>query len=168
MTVLRFCLLERLLQALVIWPPVRLDPLPDLVVRRRKAWQVQRLAMKRVERHDAGRVLAGIKIGAVRRAVQIDHIARMRGDQHRSAQPVEEVVEALEVPVGVGQGARGGAQARREPLGHMRAGMWHRNDEGRRAGPEAEKIHQTEGSRAGVKRWNSPRSTSACTAVMSG
>ena len=34
MTVLRFRLLERLLQALVIWPPVRLDPLPDLYAER--------------------------------------------------------------------------------------------------------------------------------------
>ena len=48
-----------------------------------------------------GHALARIEAGTIGRTVQIDDIARMRGDQNGCAQRLGEVVELRHMPVGV-------------------------------------------------------------------
>src|SRR5438128_12274941 len=92
----------------------------------------------------------------------------MGRDEHRCAEPIEEVVQALEVPIGIGQRPRSGAQTRRKPFGNEGAGVRHGNEERRRAGAVLVELHQSEGSSPGANRWKAPASTSAWMAVISG
>ena len=75
----------------------------------------------------------------VGRAVGVDHVARMRGDEHRSAERVGEVVQALEMPVGVGERARSRAVSRASiARRHVRADVRHRQQQRSRALAQAE------------------------------
>ena len=159
-------------QLVVIRPPVPLAPRGHLALARQLAGQVNDRPRNRVDRYEARRVLARVEIGVVRRPVQIDHVPRMRRDEHRSAEIVEEVVETVDVPVGVGQRDRRlgepGANLRRD----VGAGVRHRDEQRARAAAETEEVHQrasgTDGSSPGTKRWNAPASTSRRIASMSG
>ena len=96
----------------VIGLPVLGDASGDLRLGHFLTVQVERLLVERVDRHHTSSVLPGIKVGVVRRPVKVDDVARVRRDQHRSAELVERVIERLEMPVGIGQGAGGRRQAR--------------------------------------------------------
>jgi hypothetical protein len=62
----------------------------------------------------------------------------VRGHQHRGAKFVGEVVQALEVPVGVGHVARFGGEAGGQRGRHVRADMRHRDQQRARALAETE------------------------------
>ncbi|MNT90874.1 hypothetical protein D3C72_2318810 [compost metagenome] len=89
--------------------------------------------IKGIDRAQAGDALAGIQAGAVGRAVQIDHITRMRGYEDGSPQVFGKRIQPLHVPVGVGHLAGLVGKACRQRWRHISAGMGHGDQQGLRA-----------------------------------
>ncbi|MCY1219687.1 hypothetical protein D9M72_316720 [compost metagenome] len=126
-------------QRLMVWAPDRGAARGDFrVVGAVAAIGVQRRLVEGVDRAQAGGVLAGIQVGIVGRAVQVDHVARMRGDQHRGAEFAGKAVQAFQVPVGVGHGAGLGGEALRDRSRQVRADVRHRYQQRARAAMQGE------------------------------
>jgi hypothetical protein len=131
--------LELGLQLAVVRLPDGVTALGDFLVARHVGGVgIHRRVVEGVDRTQAGDALAGVQAGAVRRTVQVDHVARVRGREHRGAQRVGEVVELLEVPVGVGHVARFVGEARGQRGRHMGADVRHRDEQRARALAKAE------------------------------
>ena len=105
--------------------PDGLASLRDLGLVGQVAGPVERRGVEAVDRTQVGDALPRIEAGAIGRPVQVDDVARVGGDQHRGAQFVREVVQALQVPVGVGHLARLICEARRELRRHVGADLMH-------------------------------------------
>src|SRR5690606_26094042 len=69
----------------------------------------------------AGGVLAGIQRGVVRRAVEVDHVARVARADDRGAQLAGKGVQARDVPVGIRHAAGAVGQARGDVGGKFAA-----------------------------------------------
>src|SRR6218665_2788390 len=103
LTVNRTKPIELRTQRIVVWLPVRLAAPFDLRRVGLATGAVQRLAAEGLGRAEAGRGLARIQADAVRRAVDIDCIARQPRAEHRGAHVPRETIERFEMPVGVAQ-----------------------------------------------------------------
>ena len=136
----------------VIRLPIMLDALLHFRFVRFAAGEIERLAVEGIDRYDPRGVLARIEIGVVRRAVEVDDIARVRGDEHAGAELVEKVVKPFEMPVGVRQRAGRRRKAGKERLGDDGPRMRHRHEERRAARSKAARLHQCDGSRFATKR----------------
>ncbi len=91
------------------------------------------MAVEGIDRTQAGSVLSRIQIGVVRRAIEIDHIARMGGDYHRRANFFQKIIQRFQMPVGIGQLECGVGHADGYVFRHMGAHMGHRYQQRRSA-----------------------------------
>ena len=89
------------LQPLMVGQPDGAQPLGPLFVAGRFAFPVKRVAGEVVLRDQTGRKLAGIERRVVGRPVQVGDIARPDGLEGRDAQFVGEIVQPVEMPVGI-------------------------------------------------------------------
>ena len=117
-------------QRLVIGPPPAFAAGGDLLARGRHI-PPHRLAAEGLGGHQPGRRHARVQARAVGRAVQVDHIARLRRDHDRGAERGDEVVDDRQVPVGVGK--RGGlrGEAGGDVRGQAGADVRHRHQQRR-------------------------------------
>ena len=74
------------LQRVVIRQPVTVATAHDLVVAGQRVRRIQRRLVERVDRHEPGRVLPGIQVLVVGRAVQVDDVTRVRRHEDRCAE----------------------------------------------------------------------------------
>ena len=101
----------------------------------------QRLAVEHHVGEQAGGG-GGVERRVVRRAVEVDDVARVARRQGRGPQLGSEVVEQRDVPVGVDQRARGIAQAGLHRRGQAGAGVRHADQQRHAAGGEVEDVIQ--------------------------
>ena len=100
-------------EPLMVRQPASPQTVLPLLVVRFCTWMVDRIAGEILLRKQAGRWPAGIKRRVVRRPVQVHDIARPDRLQGRDAEFVGEIVEPVEMPVGI--------RPHQRPLGHPRS-----------------------------------------------
>ena len=119
-------------------------------------------------RAEAGGVLAGVEAFVVRRAVGVDQVA-VEGRAHGGRAVEEAAVQAVDVPVGVGERLPGVVQAGGDLPGQPGAGVRHREDDRRLAALDLDRIHPpSPGKSAPDAASSAPSRTSAAAASRSG
>ncbi|KAG1441850.1 hypothetical protein G6F57_018594 [Rhizopus arrhizus] len=116
-TVLGLDAIQLFAQLGVIGLPIGLQAVRALGVRQHGVVLVERVAAERLGRAQAGLGLAGVQAFVIGRAVQVHHIARIPRTAHRRAQRLRELVQRVQVPVGIA-----GLQAQRRHLRALRGG----------------------------------------------
>ncbi|KAG0750671.1 hypothetical protein G6F24_015057 [Rhizopus arrhizus] len=133
----------------VIGLPIGLQAVRALGVRQHGVVLVERVAAERLGRAQAGLGLAGVQAFVIGRAVQVHHIARIPRTDHRRAQRLRELVQRVQVPVGIA-----GLQAQRRHLRALRVGdlaAQMGNGDQQRGGAAAEMIDVAQGKTPGNK-----------------
>ena len=123
----------------MVGPPEALAALVALGGVGRLAGQVERLLAEGVHGQQAGHVLPRVEALVLRRAVQVDHVARIVRGDHRRAHRVHELVQARQVPVDVALQRRR-RQAPLERVRDQRAGVRDGDQQRRRAPGQCEDV----------------------------
>ncbi len=113
----------------MIGAPDALEPLCDLRGSRIRA-AIERLAVEGIGGAELRRVAARVEVLSVGRAVDVDHVARELRAHHGRIERAEEIVEARQVPVGIGPAHRAVVERAADAARNERPGMRHRNNEG--------------------------------------
>ena len=128
-------------QGIVIGPPEGGDAARDLALIRLLARQIDGFVVEGGQGAKPGVVGPGIERRAVRRAVEVDDIARMGGCHRRRPAGGGETVEAIDMPVGVGQAAGQRGHGVGDGGGKPGAGMGNGDDERRAAALHGDGFH---------------------------
>ncbi|MCY1280887.1 hypothetical protein D9M70_296820 [compost metagenome] len=128
--------------------------------RRLLAFAIERLAVEQRRRVEAGG-RGGVERRVVGRAIEVDDVARILRRQGARPQIGGEIVEARDVPVGVGEVPAGRHHAGFHRRGQVRAGVRHADQQRRTAAAEAENvIHSRSPVRVESPAWAGRRPTS--------